>query len=339
MFVYLLRRVLALIPTLFGITLICFLIINLAPGGPIEQKIQQIRRASMESGGGSESNLGVSEEVIADLKKQYGFDKPMHTRYWIWLKNLSKLDFGMSHSEEEPAIDVIVSKFPVSLQFGIISFILTYLVCIPLGIMKAVKEGSKFDLASSFVLIVMYSIPPLMLAILLITFFAGGSFYDWFPLTDIISDNYDELTFMGKVWDRIHHFILPLLCYMIGSFTILTFLMKNSLLDVLKLDYVRTARAKGLSENTVIYKHAVRNALIPIITGMSGFLAIFFSGSLVVELIFSLDGIGLLGYQSVLDRDYNVIMGLIFLQSVVLLIGRIITDVMYMIVDPRIDFN
>ncbi len=330
---------LMMVPTLFGITLICFVVINLAPGGPVEQKIQELRFGGTASGGNDTNNMGVSEEVIEALKKQYGFDKPVHVRYWIWLKNISRLDFGESFSAEEPAIDVITSKFPVSLQFGVISLLLTYLICIPLGISKAVKDDSTYDRISTAVLFVMYSVPALMLAILLITFFAGGSYFDWFPLRDIISDNYDELSTFDKIKDRIHHFILPMICYMIGSFTVLTILMKNSLLDEIKLDYVRTARAKGLSEKTVIYKHALRNALIPILTGLSGFLAVFLSGSIIIEQIFSLDGIGLLSYQATLDRDYNVIMGLIFLQSVVMLVGRLLSDLTYMIVDPRIDFS
>ena len=185
----------------------------------------------------------------------------------------------------------------------------------------------------------MYSVPALMLGILLITFFAGGSFWDLFPMADIMSDNYDELTTWGKIKDRVHHFILPMTCYMIGSFTVLTMLMKNSLLDVIQLDYVRTARAKGLSEKVVIFKHALRNALIPIVTGLSGILAFFLAGSVIIEQIFSLDGIGLLAYQSALDRDFNVLMAIIFISSLIMVLGRIISDLLYLVVDPRIDFN
>jgi microcin C transport system permease protein len=332
-----------MIPTLLGVTLVTFAIINLAPGSPIEQKIQQMKFGGMghegSSRGSSGKSSGVSEEVLQALKKQYGFDKPVHIRYFIWLKNLSHLDFGESFTYEEPVLKVIASKFPISLQFGVVSLLMSYLVCIVLGVAKAVKHGSTFDYISSFLLIVLYSIPSFMLAILLIVYFAGGSFYDWFPIGEIYSDNYYTLTFAGKVFDRLHHFVLPLTCYMIGSFTVLTMLMKNSLLDEIKKDYIRTARAKGVPEKMIYLKHALRNALIPIVTGIGGFLSVFFAGSILIESIFQLDGMGLLGYKSILQRDYNVIMGLIFIQSVLLLFGNLLSDLAYVAVDPRIDFE
>jgi microcin C transport system permease protein len=332
-----------MIPTLLGVTVITFAIINLAPGSPIEQKIQQLKFGGMgESAGGdasSSKDSAVSSEVIEALKKQYGFDQPVHMRYWIWLKNLSKLDFGESFTYEEPVLGLIISKFPVSLQFGIISLFLSYLVCIVLGVAKAVNNGTTFDHVSSFLIFAMYSIPGFMLAILLLVFFAGGGFFDWFPLGELYSDGYDELGTWDKIVDRVHHFILPLICYMIGSFTVLTMLMKNSLLEEIKKDYIRTARAKGLSEKMVYLKHGLRNALIPIVTGIGGFLTIFFAGSILLETIFQLDGMGLLSYQAVLERDYNVIMGLIFIQSALMLIGNLISDIAYVVVDPRIDFS
>ncbi|MBE8222198.1 MAG: ABC transporter permease subunit [Bdellovibrionales bacterium] len=344
MFKYILKRILMMIPTFIGITLVSFFIINAAPGGPVEQRLKEIRFGN--SGGGessststSNSNYGVSEEVIAALKKQYGFDKPVHIRYFIWLKNIVTLDFGESFSYEEPVIDVIISKLPVSMQFGIISLILTYLVSIPLGIRMAVKEGTAFDFMASGSLFVLYSIPAVMLGVLLLIFFAGGSFLDWFPLGDLYSDQYHDLSFFEKVKDRIHHFVLPLVCYMIGGFTVLSLLMKNSLLGELKKDYVRTARAKGLDEKKVTYKHALRNALIPVVTGIGGFIGVFFAGSLIIEQIFNLDGVGLLGFKATLDRDYNVIMALLFITSCVTLLGRLISDIIYVIVDPRMDFN
>ena len=334
-----------MIPTLLGITVIVFVIINLAPGSPVEQKLQQIR---FGGGTGTAANSGnasgggdsvVSQEVLDALNKQYGFDKPMHMRYFIWLKNLTTLDFGESFTYEEPAWDVIVSKFPVSLQFGVASLLLSYIICIPLGMMKAVRHGTAFDLASSFVLFAMYSIPGFMLAILLIVYFAGGNFFTWFPIGELHSYEYYSMTFWEKVWDRLHHFILPLICYMISSFTVLTMLMKNSLLEEVKKDYIRTARAKGVPEKLIYLKHALRNALIPIVTGLGSFLAIFFAGSLLLETIFNLDGIGLLSYRSILERDYNVIMGLVFFQSFLMLVGNLISDIAYVIVDPRIDFS
>lgn len=343
---YLIRRILIMIPTLFGVTIVVFFIINLAPGSPVEQKLQALRFGGMgqqttgvESAGGNRDSSGISQEVIDALNKQYGFDKPVHVRYWIWIKNLAKLDFGESFTYEEPVTDVIMSKFPVSLQFGVISIFLSYLICIPLGLIKAVKNGTKWDLISSFILFVMYSVPGFMLGILLIVFFAGGNFLEWFPVGDLYSDLYEDLTLWGKIQDRVHHFILPLISYMIGSFTVLTMLMKNSLLDEISKDYIRTARAKGVSEKMIYLRHGLRNALIPIVTGLGGFLTIFFAGSLLIEMIFNLDGIGLMSYQAVLERDYNLIMGSVFIQSVLMLIGNLISDIAYTVVDPRIDFK
>lgn len=335
---YILKRLVLMIPTLLGITVVVFFMVNMAPGSPIEQKLQQLRFA-----GGTESQAressGVSNEVMEALKKQYGFDKPVHVRYWIWLKNLATLDFGESFIYEEPVIDLIASKFPVSLQFGLVSLILSYLISIPLGVMKAVKDGSKFDMTTSVALFGMYSVPGFMLAIILIVFFAGGTYFDWFPIGGLYSDFYDEMNWWERILDRSYHFVLPTICYTIGSFTTLTILMKNSMIDVIKMDYIRTARAKGLEDKSVYYKHALRNALIPIVTGIGGFVGVFLAGSLLLESIFQLDGIGLLGFQSTLSRDYNVILGLIVISSFLMLIGNLISDIAYVLVDPRIDFK
>jgi microcin C transport system permease protein len=344
---YILKRLLMMIPAFFGITMVVFLVINLAPGSPIEQKLQAMRfsgsaekqSSSTSVAGVRSTEQGVSNEVMDALKKQYGFDKPLPVRYLIWLKNLARLDFGNSFKYEEPVIDVIVSKFPVSLQFGVTSLILSYLISIPLGIRMARKEGQTFDLVASSILFVCYSIPPFMLGILLIVFFSGGSFFDLFPIGGISSDNYDYLPFWGKVWDRVHHFILPLVCYTLGSFTTLSMLMKNSILEEIRKDYIRTARAKGLDETAVYMKHALRNALIPLATGVGGFIMVFFSGSLLIETIFQLDGIGLMSYKAVLGRDYNLIMGSITIQSFLYLFSNLISDLCYVVVDPRIDFS
>ena len=341
MITYIIRRLLLMIPTFFGITLVAFIIINLAPGSPIEQKLQAMRFGNQgnKDTGSNRGSIGMNEELVEELKKQYGFDKPIHIRYVIWVKNISKLDFGKSFTYEEPVMDVILSKFPVSLSFGITSLILSYLICIPLGIAKGVRAGSIFDVVSGLVLYATYSVPVIVLGILLIVFFAGGSYFDWFPIGGFASDDTDGFTFFQKLLDHAHHFVLPLVCYMFGSFTELTILMRNSLLDVIKADYIRTARAKGLDEKIVLYKHALRNALIPIATGLGGFFGVFLAGSLIIETIFQLDGIGLLSYKSVQARDYNVIMAIIFLSSVVLMIGRLFSDLIYVVVDPRIDFK
>ncbi len=320
-----------------------FIIINLAPGSPVEQKLQQIRFGSGggESGGsyGGGRTSGVNAEIIEALKKQYGFDKPVLVRYGIWLKNIFRMDFGESFTYGEPVIDVIKSKFPVSLQFGIVSLILTYLVCIPLGVKKALSAGQSFDRLSGILLYIAYSVPPLVLGIFLIVVFAGESYLSWFPIGGLYSDNYESLGFFGKIADRAHHFVLPTICYLIGGFTQLTLLTRNSMLDVIKSDYVRTARAKGLSENMVVYKHALRNALIPVATGLGGYLGVFLTGSLIIEKMFNLDGIGLLSYSSILSRDYNVVMGLLFLSSLALMLGNLLSDLIYVLVDPRIDFK
>ncbi len=331
MLAYLLRRILVAIPTFIGITLVTFIIINTAPGGPIEQKMQKLRDAG--------KSTGISQEVLDGLAKQYGFDKPLHERYFIWIKNLVHLDFGESFSYQEPAIDVITSKFPVSLQFGIASLFLTYIICIPLGVKKAINAGGPFDQISGIALYIMVSIPPLVLGIFLIVWFAGGSYFDWFPIGGLRSDDYSSFSIMGKISDRFFHFVLPLICYVMGGFTELTMLVRNSMLDVIRSDFVRTARAKGLDNRKVYFKHALRNALIPVATGLGGFLRVFLAGSLIVETIFNLDGIGLLGYQSILSRDYNVIMGLTFLSAMLLLAGNIMSDFIYVMVDPRIDFK
>jgi microcin C transport system permease protein len=336
---YVLRRLLLAIPTLLGITLVCFFIINMAPGGPIEQQLQAIRFGGGMSGeGGTGGESGVNEKIIEMMKEYYGFDKPLLHRYFIWLKNIVTLDFGRSYSYEMPVWELIKARIPISLQFGLSSLILTYLVSVLLGVLKAVKHGSKFDVASSTVLFVLYSIPSLILGIILIVFVAGrdGS---WFPLGGVVSDYYSYLSFWEKVGDRIRHFILPLLCYMVGSFTFLTLLMKNSMLDVINMDYVRTARAKGLDNKKVILKHAFRNALIPMVTGMTGILTVFFAGSIIVEQIFNINGMGLLSYQALLSRDYPVIMALIFIQSVLYLSGRLLVDLLYTVIDPRINFS
>ncbi len=340
---YIFKRLFLILPTLLGITIVCFLILITSPGGPIEQKIAQIKFSGVSNTDSSstsgDSNYGIPEDLLNELKKQYGFDKPIPIQYLIWLKKIVTLDFGDSYFNDEPVIDLILERIPISLQFGVTSLILTYLICIILGVTMAVRKSTTFDMTASIVIIVLYSIPPLMLGILLKIFLSGGSYLEWFPLGDIFSDMYFEKNFFGKILDRIHHFILPLLCYMIGSFTVLTQLMKNSLLEEINMDYVRTARAKGLSKKTVIYKHVLRNALIPIATSVGSIFGVFLTGSIIIETLFNINGIGLLAFESALSRDYNVIMALIFFQSLIFLAGRLFSDVVYTLIDPRIDFS
>lgn len=339
MFKYLCRRLLLLIPTLFGITLICFVIVNVAPGGPIERKVFQLRFSDGSFHDSDSRSHHVTKEVIQMLEKQYGLDKPLFTRYFIWLKRIFTFDFGESFIYEESVGRVILSKLPVSIQFGLISFLLIYLVSIPLGIYKAVKDGSRWDSLSSIVLIIMYAVPSLVLGLLLKTYLTGGMFLDWFPSGDFHSDDYFQKDFFGKVLDRTHHFILPIICYSLGGFTVLTLLMKNSMLECIRADYVRTAYAKGLNKKIIIWKHVLKNALIPIMTGLGSFLQIFFGASLIIEKIFNLDGIGLLGYESALERDFPILLALIFIHAVFDLIGRLLSDLSLMIVDPRITFE
>jgi microcin C transport system permease protein len=339
---YFLRRMLMIVPTFLGITLVTFVIINLAPGGPIEQLLADIRFAAAQGGGGNIGGItheGVTEETLAELKRQYGFDQPLLVRYGLWLASLARLDFGRSFTFDEPVIAVIVSKMPVSLQFGLASFFVTYLVCIPLGVMKAVQDGTPFDHVTSILVFVGYSISPLMLGVLLIVLFGGGSFLDWFPISGAASDFARDLPFWSRVADRAHHAALPLLCYLIGNFATLTLLMKNAFLEEVSKGYAVTARAKGLPERQVLFRHVLRNALIPIATGLGAFLGVFFVGNLFIEQIFSLDGMGLLFYNALLARDYPVLLGLLSLVSLVLMFGNLISDFLYVLVDPRIDFG
>ncbi len=341
---YFLRRILFMVPTFIGITLVIFVVINLAPGGPIEQMLSQMRFGGQMAGGAAEGSLsgmpdeGVNEEILAELRRQYGFDKPMLVRYGLWLWNLARLDFGLSFVYDEPAIEVIVSKIPVSLQFGVLSFVITYLVCIPLGIAKAVADGTLFDAVSSVLVFVGYSVTPLMLGVLLIVLFGGGSFLNWFPIFGMVSDFYDEMGFWARLGDRLHHVVLPLLCYLITNFATLTLLMKNATLEEIGKEYVTTARSKGLKARTVFFRHVLRNAMIPIATGLGGFLGVFFVGNLFIEQIFSLDGMGLLFYNSLLARDYPVLLGVLSLVSIALMLGNLVSDFLYVVIDPRIDF-
>jgi microcin C transport system permease protein len=335
---YIVRRLLLMIPTLLGISLVCFTLIQFVPGGPVEQMISRVRSATQE-GRGIDASKTISEEEIKNIKAYFGFDKPAYQRYFIWLGNVCRLHLGTSYTYEEPVWDVIASKFPISLFFGLTSFILSYLICIPLGMAKAIKNKSIFDTVSSIIIFSGYVIPSYALGILLIIFFAGGSYLAWFPLSGIVSDNFEDLSLIGKTLDFLHHMILPMICYMASEFAFLTMLMKNSILEEIQKDYIRTALAKGSDFNTAVWKHAFRNSLIPLATRMSQIFTLMFAGALLIEKVFDIDGMGLLVFNSIVSRDYNVVMGIILLTSILTLLGRLFSDILYAVVDPRITFK
>lgn len=336
---YLIRRLLLMIPTLIGITVVCFAIIQFVPGGPVEELLSRAQAMAAAKGGGIDANRAVSPEQIEALKAYFGFDKPAHIRYLEWLGKVIRLDLGTSYTYGEPVWDVIVSRFPISLFFGITSFLLSYLICIPLGLLKAVRHGSKFDSWSSVLIFSGYVMPGYALGIVLIILFAGGSFLDWFPLGGLVSDQFSDLNLWEQGLDLLHHLFLPMVCYMIGEFAFLTLLMKNSVLEELGKDYMRTALAKGMSFRQALIKHALRNALIPLATRASEIFTLMFAGALLIEKVFDIDGMGLLYYNSMVNRDYNVVLGVILLSSIMAMLGRLFSDMLYTWVDPRIQFR
>lgn len=357
MFAYILRRLLLIVPTLLGILLLNFVIIQAAPGGPVEQAIARLEgfeaaaggATGRISGGGSEVSAGSSHyrgaqgldpELIAEIERMYGFDKPAHERFWLMLTSYLKLDFGESFFRDATVIDLILEKMPVSISLGLWSTLIMYLVSIPLGIAKAVRHGSAFDVWTSSAIIVGYAIPAFLFAILLIVLFAGGSYFDWFPLRGLTSNDFDELSLGGKILDYFWHLALPVTALVIGNFATLTLLTKNSFLDEINKQYVVTARAKGLSKNRVLYGHVFRNAMLIVIAGFpSAFIGLFFTGSLLIEVIFSLDGLGLLSFEAAINRDYPVVFGTLFIFTLLGLVVKLIGDLTYTLVDPRIDFE
>ena len=347
MLAYVLKRLLLFIPTLLGIVLVTFVIIQFVPGGPVEQMIATKIGGTMGEvgstaahGGAERFRAGIDEEQIAQLRQLYGFDRPLHERFFDWVRRLFTFQFGESYFYHRKVIDLVVDKLPVSVSLGVISFLLTYLICIPLGIMKALRVGSTFDLASSIVVLIGYSIPGFVLGIFLLVLFGGGSFWEIFPIRGLVSDNFEQLSGLEKILDYLHHLILPTICLTIGSFAVMTNLTKNTVLENIKQQYVLTARAKGLPETVVVWKHVLRNSMIPLVTGFAGsFLTMFFGSSLLIETLFSLDGLGLLSYQSVIQRDYPVVMANLFFFSLLFLLGNLLSDIMYVAVDPRIGFG
>lgn len=342
MFSYFVRRFLLIIPTFLGCTMLVYAILQFTPGGPFERAMDRATAAAQSgetggSGGGPYGQVEVPESAKDELRRYYNLDKPVPIRYALWLGSIMQGDFGRSYVYGDPVLDVILSRFPISIYFGVIGFVLSYLVCIPLGIMKAVRHNSTFDFVSSVVVFIGYAIPGWALGALTLVLLAGQ--LGWFPLGDFRSPDWDYLSFGEKVWDQIYHSILPLMAYMIGGFATLTILMKNSLLENLGQDYVRTAFAKGLSEKRVIFVHALRNSMIPIATGLGHFLSIILAGSLLIERVFNIDGFGYLGFRSAVERDYTVVMGILVFSVVIKLLGNIFSDMLYAVFDPRIRFK
>ena len=335
-----------MIPTLFGIMLITFTVTQFVPGGPVERMVAEIEgqgQGGGETGGGSSiyrGDVGLDQERLASLEHLYGFDQPPVIRFLKMMGNYIKFDFGESYYYQRKVVDLVVSRMPVSMSLGLWTFIIVYGVCIPLGIAKAVRDGSRFDMLTSTIILIGYAIPGFVLGITLIVLFGGGSFWSIFPLRGLVSDNWSELSFLAKIVDYGWHMVLPIVSSAVGSLAVMTMLTKNSFLEEVGKNYVLTARAKGLSERKVLFKHVFRNAIIPIITGFPGyFIAAFFTGSLLIETIFSLEGMGLLAYQSVLNRDYPVVLGTLYFFSIIGLVGRLLSDLSYVAVDPRISFS
>jgi microcin C transport system permease protein len=341
---YFLRRFLLIVPTFFGITLVVFVITNFVPGGPVERQIARLRASSFgEAGGGAaggaRANVALPEDAIEAIRQYYGFDRPVYVRYGRWVWNVLHLDLGTSYIYQDPVWDVIKARFPISIFLGLTGFFLGYLICIPLGVMKAIRHGSRFDLISSALVFIGYSVPGWALGTALLVLFGGGSFWSLFPLGGFRPDNWELLSLWGKITAQIHYMFLPVLCYMVGAFATLTILTKNSLMENLGQDYVRTAFAKGLPERRVIFVHALRNSLIPLVTGLGNAISLVLAGSFLIERVFNIDGMGYLGYTSILQRDYPVALGILVIDSLLMLVGNILSDMIYVAVDPRIRFQ
>jgi microcin C transport system permease protein len=353
MLAYIIRRLLLIIPTLFGIMVVNFAIVQVAPGGPVDQVIAQIRGAGggalsriagsttgdTGAGGDSRAARGIEPELIKELEKQFGFDKPPLERFWMMMKSYATFDFGKSFFRDRPVVQLIAEKLPVSISLGLWTTLLTYLISIPLGIRKAVRDGSAFDIWTSAVIIVGYAVPSFLFGVLLIVLFAGGSYFSWFPLRGLVSENWASLDLLHKALDYFWHLTLPIVALIAGSFAQLTMLTKNSFLDEIRKQYVTTARAKGLSEHRVLYGHVFRNAMLIVVAGFpAAFIGILFTSALLIEIIFSLDGLGLLGYEAVLGRDYPIVFGTLYIFTLIGLVMRLVSDITYMLIDPRIDF-
>lgn len=343
---YIAKRLLLMLPTLIGVIAITFAVIQFVPGGPVEQMLAelkgQIGAGEVSSRGPADyrGRQGIDAERVKEIQSLYGFDKPPLERFWQMLKGFATFDLGQSFYHHKDVWELVKSKLPVSISLGLWTFFLTYFISVPLGIAKAVREGSRFDVATSIAVLVGYSIPGFVLGVLLLVLFGGGSFVQWFPLRGLTSDNWEQLSWFGKILDYLWHITLPVTASVAGSFAVMTMLTKNTFLEEIRKQYVLTARAKGLSEKIVLYKHVFRNALIPLVTGFpAAFIGAFFAGSLLIETLFSLDGLGLLSYESVIRRDYPVVMGTLYLFTLIGLVVKLLGDLCYVWADPRVQFE
>lgn len=327
---YIIKRLLLIIPTLIGITIITFIIIQLAPGSPIKSKIPFDEGVKAEE---------ITKEIIEQTKKLYGLDKPIHIRYYIWVKQILTLDFGNSYVDHRPVIDKIAERLPITLSLNILSIFLAYFISIPIGVYAAVKQWSIAERFATFLLFILYSIPSFWMAIILIYFLGGGDFWNVFPIYGIHSEGYENFPFFKRAADFLWHIILPVFCLTYADFASLSRYQKGSLLEVLREDFIRTAHSKGLSNSKVLYKHALRNSLIPIVTIVASILPAMIGGSVIIESIFSIPGIGKLGFEAILSRDYPVIMAIASISAFLTLIGILVSDIAYSIIDPRISFE
>ncbi|MDB5840774.1 MAG: transporter, permease component, putative nickel-transporting ATPase [Herminiimonas sp.] len=347
MWAYIAKRILLMLPTLLGVIAITFAVIQFVPGGPVEQALMELRKGQTgtgeASGGGAgeyRGRQGIDAERVKEIKALYGFDKPAPERFWQMLKGFATFDLGQSFYHHKDVWNLVQSKLPVSISIGLWTFFLTYFISVPLGISKAIREGSRFDVATSMLVLIGYSIPGFVLGVFLLVMFGGGSFVQWFPLRGLTSDNWESLSLAGKVLDYLWHITLPVTASVAGSFAVMTMLTKNTFLEEIRKQYVLTARAKGLDETKVLYKHVFRNALIPLVTGFpAAFIGAFFAGSLLIETLFSLDGLGLLSYESVVRRDYPVVMGTLYLFTLIGLVVKLLGDLCYVWADPRVQFE
>lgn len=338
---YFLRRFLLIPPTVLGVTIIVFCITRLAPGGPLERAIMEAQQVSAQGGPSVSQNAGqdmaLSEDQLEQLKEYYGFDKPILVSYVTWMGKVIRGDLGTSYRYNEPVWDVIRERFPVSLYYGLVTLIITYSVCIPLGVLKAIRHRTVVDNVTSILIFVGYAIPGYALGALLLLYFSVR--LDWFPMGGFVSYSFHDLDFWGKVFDLVRHSVLPLICYLIGSFAFVTLLLKNHLMDNLASDYVRTAISKGVSFRSAVTKHALRNSLIPIATTFGQNIVLLVAGNFLIESIFDINGFGLLGLTAIQDRDYPITMGVVLFASLLLLIGNVISDILVALVDPRVRFQ